>query len=250
MRRDSAILAGTDGGPAGRLLPLVAGCGAAALYVATVAPDLTAGDSGELATAAAVWGLAHPPAYPLWTALAHLWIRLLAPAGFSPVAATNLLSGVLTALAVGLAAATRRRLTGSALAALAAAAALAACGPVWAGAVVTEVYALLLLLLVALAATLLAAPPREAGAGRLCAAGALAGLAVTAHQLALLPLLVAAPWFARAARTPRRAAWVALGGVIGLSPLLLVPLRAAASPELRWGWQGAADLWRYLGRAI
>jgi hypothetical protein len=250
MPRDSAIVTGTDDSPAGRLTPLVAGLGAAVLYAATVAPDLTAGDSGELATAAAVWGLAHPPAYPLWTGLAHFWIRLLAPAGFTPVTATNLLSAALTALAIGLAAATLRRLAGNALAALAAALALAATGPVWAGAVVTEVYALLLLLVVALAATLLAAPAREAGPGRLCAAGALAGLAVTAHQLALLPLLVALPWFVRAARTPRRAAWVALGGVIGLLPLLLVPLRAAASPDLRWGWHDASDLWGYCGRAI
>jgi len=250
MPCDSATPHRRGGAPAARLTPLATGLGAAALYAATVAPDLTAGDSGELATAAAVWGLAHPPAYPLWTALAHLWVRLLAPAGFTPVAATNLLSAALTAAAIGLAAATLRRLAGDRLAALAAAAALAATGPVWAGAVVTEVYALLLLLVVALAATLLAGPARGAGAGRLCAAGALAGLAVTAHQLALLPLLVALPWFVRAARTPRRLAWLALGGALGLLPLLLVPLRAAACPDLRWGWHDPSDLWGYLGRAV
>jgi hypothetical protein len=34
------------------------------------------GDSAELVTAAAVWGVAHPPGYPLYTTIGHLFSRL------------------------------------------------------------------------------------------------------------------------------------------------------------------------------
>ncbi len=38
-----------------------------AVYVATLAPNVTLEDSGELITAAAKFGVGHPPGYPLWT---------------------------------------------------------------------------------------------------------------------------------------------------------------------------------------
>jgi len=38
-----------------------------AVYVFTLAPDVTLEDSGELITAAAKFGVGHPPGYPLWT---------------------------------------------------------------------------------------------------------------------------------------------------------------------------------------
>ena len=37
------------------------------VYVATLAPNVTLEDSGELITAAAKFGVGHPPGYPLWT---------------------------------------------------------------------------------------------------------------------------------------------------------------------------------------
>ncbi len=46
------------------------------VYIATLAPNVTLLDSGELITAAATFGVGHPPGYPLWTmsgfALSHL----------------------------------------------------------------------------------------------------------------------------------------------------------------------------------
>ncbi|MEI9999946.1 MAG: DUF2723 domain-containing protein [Verrucomicrobiota bacterium] len=46
------------------------------VYVATLAPNVTLEDSGELITAATKFGVGHPPGYPLWTmcgfALTHL----------------------------------------------------------------------------------------------------------------------------------------------------------------------------------
>jgi tetratricopeptide (TPR) repeat protein len=47
------------------------------VYVATLAPNVTLEDSGELITAAAKFGVGHPPGYPLWTLsgflLSHLF---------------------------------------------------------------------------------------------------------------------------------------------------------------------------------
>jgi hypothetical protein len=46
------------------------------VYLRTLAPSLPTGDSGELITAAAVLGIAHPPGYPLFTMLGHLFTFL------------------------------------------------------------------------------------------------------------------------------------------------------------------------------
>ena len=43
------------------------------VYLFTLAPTITFGDSGELATAAYTLGVAHPPGYPLWLILAKLF---------------------------------------------------------------------------------------------------------------------------------------------------------------------------------
>ena len=52
-----------------------------ALYLGTASTGLQLDDAAELTLCAREWSAAHPPGYPLWTALAHLWGSLL---GFSP----------------------------------------------------------------------------------------------------------------------------------------------------------------------
>src|SRR5579872_3568788 len=53
------------------------GAGFFALYVSRLSPDLALiGDSAELVTAAALWGVPHPPGYPLFTAIGHLFAAL------------------------------------------------------------------------------------------------------------------------------------------------------------------------------
>ncbi len=63
---------------ADRRIALATGCAALILYLATLAPTVTGEDSGELIGAAATLGVPHPPGYPVWTFLAHLfsWIPL------------------------------------------------------------------------------------------------------------------------------------------------------------------------------
>jgi tetratricopeptide (TPR) repeat protein len=47
------------------------------VYIATLAPNVTLEDSGELITAAAKFGVGHPPGYPLWTMCGFLLCHLL-----------------------------------------------------------------------------------------------------------------------------------------------------------------------------
>ncbi|MFN7971300.1 MAG: DUF2723 domain-containing protein [Acidobacteriota bacterium] len=43
------------------------------VYSRTLAPTVTVEDSGELIAAAVTLGVPHPPGYPLWTILAHVF---------------------------------------------------------------------------------------------------------------------------------------------------------------------------------
>jgi hypothetical protein len=70
-----------------------------AIYLATLAPDVTFWDAGELAAAAHSLGIPHPPGTPLWVALANLWARALGVVGLSPAVALNVLSAAATAAA-------------------------------------------------------------------------------------------------------------------------------------------------------
>ena len=47
------------------------------VYIATLAPNVTLEDSGELITAAAKFGVPHPPGYPLWTMSGFILSHLL-----------------------------------------------------------------------------------------------------------------------------------------------------------------------------
>jgi len=70
-----------------------------AVYLLTMMPDLGFTDSGELAAAAHVLGIAHPTGYPLYTILAHVW-SIISP--FSTVYDLHLLAGIFTAMSIGI----------------------------------------------------------------------------------------------------------------------------------------------------
>jgi hypothetical protein len=53
------------------------------VYTATLAPNVTLEDSGELITAAAKFGVGHPPGYPLWTMSGFLLSHLLPIGGLA-----------------------------------------------------------------------------------------------------------------------------------------------------------------------
>ncbi len=69
-------------------------------YIATLAPTVVGGDSGELITAAVTLGIPHPPGYPLYCLLGRLFITLV-PFG-SPAYRVNFFSAVAAAATAGL----------------------------------------------------------------------------------------------------------------------------------------------------
>lgn len=67
------------------------------IYAATLARTVAFIDSGELATASATLGVAHPTGYPLYTLLTHLFVRFLF--FFEPIVSINLFSDATCAAA-------------------------------------------------------------------------------------------------------------------------------------------------------
>lgn len=217
---------------------LVVGVVAFCVYLATLCPTIFAGDSGELATAAATLGIAHPPGYPLWTLGGRLAVLLLpGEAAFS----LNLFSALCMAGAAALLAALLSVWSRQWLVPIGAGLAFAFSRGVWQSAVVTEVYALNLLLTVA---ALLAAVLARRDRPRLFLLAAyLIGLGVANHPLVLL---VGLPVLALAS-VPRGAAgsitagsfarWPGMAAVflLGLTVYVYLPVRVDQGPQANWG---------------
>lgn len=229
------------------------------LYLVTLAPTVATGDSGELTTVAANLGIAHPPGYPTFTVLGHLFTLL--PIG-DVAYRVNLLSAVLDAAAVLLVVVLVARLIQTARAgagsrdappwwAWAAGAisggALAISTAFWRYSLVAEVFALANLLALALLLVMLEWR-RRPNARYLWAAALVTGLALTNQQTIIFtaPALVillglglqdlvsseAGGW---TATTTLRVFGVAIAaGVVGLLPYVYLPLSTSAGAAV-WG---------------
>jgi hypothetical protein len=216
-----------------------------AVYSSTLARDLTwlngGGDGAELATAAYVGGVGHPPGYPLY--LSALRLAQLAPIGNTAFRsnAFSALSAVVASLLLGatVVSLVRARPGDGALGAYVGAsfgAAVFAFAPlVWSQAVVTEVYtfetALFALFLFAVAAFV----RQPSHTGMLLAVGSL-GMLVSHHPpfaVVVLPLTWLGWTWSRSWRTCLVAGLVPL--LIGIAVLGIVALRASSEPWLSWG---------------
>ncbi len=141
------------------------------VYLLTLARDITFVDSGELTTVAVTLGIAHPPGYPLFTLLGHLFSRL--PVGPIPFR-VGLLSALTTALAalliyrsasaIASSLAPRASAVARELGPLAGALLFAFAATPWSQATVVEVYGLQVFLVMAFLAAAVAAlrEPRQA----------------------------------------------------------------------------------------
>ncbi len=236
--------------PARNALPFLAAAALLVVYLATLAPGVTFWDAGEFISAAAGWGIPHPPGTPLYVTLLRGWSLLLP---LPTALATNLFSAVSTAAACGLVAWWLAPRVGSP-AAVAGAFVAGTMSSVWLNATETEVYAASLLLSV----TMLVAGGRAGEA----APGDSRWRSLTAYLMVLavplhLSALVAAPAAIYAASSgaggPADARWawrraVALTGAmlvaIALSRMSL-PLALAGGVMLAWG----TGRWRLLAAA-
>jgi len=227
------------------LLPLAVFAAALALYVATLAPSVVLGDPGEYQFIPHILGIAHPPGYVFFTLLAKVWTSVVRLG--SVAYRTNLLSaaaGAWTALMVYLMTLLlRKKQTNSAiniLPALYAAAILAVSTDLWQHSIHANSH----VVSAALSATTLYAgirwwaTRRDAWLYSFCF---LAALGVTHHPL----LAFGAPAyvvFVLAVRPRILLDWrcllkLTVALLLGLSPLLYLPLRAGATsfgPSANW----------------
>lgn len=225
-----------------------------AVYLLTLDTSLPTGDSGELISAAAVLGVAHPPGYPLFTLLGRL--ALLVPVG-SDAVRVNALSALLDAAAVSatyfaihalLAEAGSRARNGwnAVVAAAVGALLLAFSSTFWDYATVAEVFALndLFATCLFLIAFRWLRDPASARLGWLWLF--VLGLSLCDQQTIVLitPALALVAWSGvrrlRAASPgwrPRGRTLAAGAGAFlaGLLPYLYIPIAASRHPAVDWG---------------
>ena len=153
------------------------------LYFFTAARDIVVGDTPELITAAVTLGVPHPPGYPLFTMLGHLFSLL----PFGPVPfRVNLLAVTCDALTVAVIFFTALRLSQSRPAAAIAALTLAVIPAFWTWSLVAEVFPLNNLLASVLIYLLVTWHQEPHWPGVLIAAFFVAGLALTNHHTIVL----------------------------------------------------------------
>jgi hypothetical protein len=225
-----------------RIAALVTATVALAVYLPRQCPTLAlVGDSAEIVTAAAVWGVPHAPGYPLYVLVGHLFSKL----PFLEIAhRVHLTAALFHAAAAALVAMATTRITRSTIAGIAAGLCLAFARAFLLGSLAAEVIPVsdfFLALLFWLGVEVhLRAPGDEVGKPLLALFGA-AGLSVAHHHLALLMFpaiaVLAGPEAVAWVRLrPRRvAALLLLAAATYLGSYALVPLAASRRPAVSWG---------------
>ena len=265
-----------DGAVAGAALLLV-------VYLCTLAPDVTFWDSGEFIAAAHSLGIPHPPGTPLFILLANVWAKVL---GFLPFAlATNLMSAVATGVAALVTGRIVRQATGSDAMAFASAVMAGGMSTVWLNATETEAYSIALLLATLMIWSANRAGRAAEGDARryLWLTGYLMMLAVPVHLIALVvspvamalvvhaaiprwrhgvlllgvflmamgvgrmsPLMIAVGAVVTVAAQPRIGLPMVAFGVLAVSAIAFMYVRARFDPAINQGdpgtWQGLVDM--------
>lgn len=203
-------------------------------YLSTLAPTVLAGDSGRFQARAYVLGVGHPTGYPTYIMLGKLFTYL--PVG-EIAYRVNLSSAVYAAATVVLVFLIALRLTSTVPAALATLA-FAVSRTFWSQAVIAEIYTLNALLVSAALLTLLLW--RDTRKNKyLLAAAFLAGFSLTNHMTSglLIPSAMMFVWLSDPTRFSDRklVARTALLLLLGLTPYLYLPIRAAMDPPLNYG---------------
>ncbi len=226
-----------------------------ALYARRLAPDLSLlGDSAELVTAAALWGVPHPPGYPLFTLIGHFFASI--PSHSLPWR-VHLTSAVFHAGAVAATAFATFTITRSRVAALAAGFGLGIARSFLLGSLYAEVFALNDLFTACLFAIAFRIRRHATSQARNLLLGFAfwAGLALAHHMMFVLAapalaILIARPMLASSGTDARR--WLELCAAFALPVLLavgLIALSAARRPELSWGEvHDARSLWHLVTR--
>lgn len=244
--------------------PFVVSAGALGGYLLTYARQVTLVDSGELITTSAILGIAHPPGFPLYTLLGHLFSRLplgsvasrvtLMSAFWAAVASavmTMIVAELLKALQASEAKGKRKKDTQplpaylDSFIPLASGLLFAFSATLWYYASVAEVYTLntallatVVLLMLKWRRLLLAGEVRAAWTHILFAAGVY-GLGLAVHHVTILltfPAITLLVWRTdRKVMCSRSLVPLFLTTLAGLSVYLYLPLAAIREPIINWG---------------
>lgn len=220
------------------------------VYLFTLAPTITAEDSGELITAAHTLGIAHPPGFPLYVLLGKLFTFI--PLG-SIAWRVNLMSAFFGALTIALVYLSINKLVKNKILAAAGALILAFSATFWSQSVIAEVYTLNTFF-VALLVLILLTWQEKLHNKYLYLFSFLYGLSLTNHTASVL----LAPAFAGFIVLTDKSIvenWkliLKMFGLFlaGLLPYFYIPLRAYQQASLNWGpittW---LDVWQHITRA-
>jgi hypothetical protein len=229
---------------------LAAGLVALVVYVYLLPTSITGEDAGELAAAAYVLGVPHPPGYPLWCLLAHgfTWIPLYTVAW--RVALCSAVFGAATVYVLSLLC---TRLSGSRLASVLASLALAFSFDFLGQATIPEVYTLNTFLTV-WCWLLLALWHEQRKDQFLWALAVVHGLSLANHNTAIVLSPLFALFVVLVERQPLKRApvYVALGMASLAVAFVLycyLPLRSLANPPVDWGNpETLSNWWRHVTR--
>jgi hypothetical protein len=208
------------------------------VYGVTAYPELGGGDSAELTVVARTLGVAHPPGYPLFTLLAHLWSLL----PFGSVAwRLNFFSGVLNAFAAVVLFLSVTRWTRNAWAGFLSAGLFAFTPLVWTYATTTEVFSLNNLFVAGLVYISVRLAEGESPSQRKWAyfAGFWLGLGLSNHHILIfygIPFLMWLFIFLKGLTFQRKQFLVlVLCFVAGFLPYLYLPIASRTIPLAGWG---------------
>jgi len=217
-----------------RLLGALIVLAAIVAYGATACPTLYTEDAAEFSTVAALWGVPHPPGYPLYTMIAGLFVRVCPWGG--PAFASNLFSAVCGAGTLGVLWALLRSRAVGRWASLAAVVAFGCGRTFWSQGLAAEVYTFDTLLLASALTFSLASletPSRTA----LVLAGSLTGAALghrTVNMLYLAPLVGTVALHLRSERRRLGLYLLAVAGT-ALVPYAYLPAAASRHPWINMG---------------
>ncbi|HDS31107.1 MAG TPA: DUF2723 domain-containing protein, partial [Firmicutes bacterium] len=208
------------------LVPLI-------VYSFTLAPGVTAGDSGDFIVAVHRFSLPHPPGYPLYMLLAKIWTIIPINLGADPFAVKmNMFSMVAMVVSCAIFYRLLKILTGSIAASLGSVMIFAFSRTVWKFALVTEVYALgVLLILLVLLGLAIASEGNPKG---LILSAVSFGLGLAHHHsiILLVPLMVVLwPRGKDSARVKFPVLLACL--ILPLILYLLIPVMVARSPQYK-----------------
>lgn len=201
-------------------------------YGLTSAPTIYVGDTGELVTAAATFGLAHPTGYPFYLLLGRVWMTLLF--FLEPARAMNLLSVAAGAAAISVTQLLFRLVGVRRVMSIAGALMLAVTTSFWSQATIARVYTPNLLMML-LAGFYLALFLRDARPRSLHLAVLWTGLGMAIHTISVImaPALLLALLDRRLDMKARLLTPLWL--LPGAACYLYIPVAASFAPAQNWG---------------